>query len=133
MKIRPPVGWQLEQYRSEPVLEDADPPEKGCNTLLRLFQFLHMSDVAAGLGGEYETRWCGVTPMSERCFTGQVVKRVVDFHALEMLHVVCQPVLLGQVVGKESAMPMIIGPAGGADEYTVVHDGDDQILTLFRK
>ena len=60
---------------------------------------------------------------------GQVVKRVVDFHGIEMLCVVGQPLVLGQSIRIEASGPVWIIPPGRTNANFTVFLYDGHLLS----
>src|SRR5215212_1430016 len=49
LRVRSPPGWELEEYGPELVLKDTHPIEKSLQRLPRIFELLHVGEVARGL------------------------------------------------------------------------------------
>src|SRR5579872_2110830 len=79
-----PSAWELKQEWTELLAQSACVGKQSLERLLRVFQFLHVGQVATGLHCEHEPRWSLALPGFKRLARRQLVVRVVDFDCWEI-------------------------------------------------
>src|SRR5215212_8551274 len=121
LRVRSPPGWELEEYGPEFVLKDTHPIEKSLERLPRIFELLHVGEVARGLNREEETLGNRLPPPKERFLLRQSVEGVVDLRAAQAVSVILEEDLLGEPRWIERALPVIVMPAGRADVGYCAH------------
>ena len=121
--IGPKARRELKQNRAEPLPQRPGIRDEFGPRRFNPFKLLNVGDEAAGLDGENKVLRDGRGPFPVRLDFGQVIKRIVHLHRIEMPGVKGQPVR-----GRLDALrikypvPLPVGPPGGADMQMTLHD-----------
>jgi len=117
LELEPQVRRQLQQHRAELVTEAGHAVHQPGDGFLRVLEPLEVGEEAGCLDGQDVVGRRPGGPGLEALPRRQPVEGVVDLDGLPLRGVVLQPQPLRQVLGVEAAAPVVVLPAGGADEH----------------
>jgi hypothetical protein len=109
-------GGQLEQHRAQAVAQAGGVGHQAVYRFLGVAETLDVGEEAAGLDGDDEVGRGAGAPACECVAGGEAVEGVVDLHGGEVGGVLLQPTGGGEGGGIEDVPPVLVLPAGGADE-----------------
>src|SRR5581483_2605252 len=120
IQIQRPARRQLIEDRAQRGAEASRSREEQLQRFGRVFQFLHVREVAAGFHRVHEPWRCAPRPRRERRRVRQAIERVVDLDGIEPLRVILEPLRGGEPGGIEIASPVLILPPRTADTYVKI-------------
>src|SRR5262249_46052192 len=115
--VEGPPRRQLIQHGAERCAELRRPREEAMQRVARLFQFLHVRQVAARLHRIEKSARRALSPCVERVGFREAIERVVDLDRIEALGVILEPSRLPELCRIKISSPMLILPTRAADTY----------------
>jgi hypothetical protein len=76
---------------------------------------LYVRDFLVGLQGEAEPFGYALRHVQERALAGHAIEAIVDFNRRELLRVEAEHFAVGELLGIEVALPLLVGVSRSAD------------------
>src|SRR5919198_2558971 len=119
--IRRPAWRELEQDRSQFLLQPDRARQEVIESVLWVFQLFVMGEKAACLDSEAEPRRSGIAPLAKAFRCREAIEAVVDLDSIKALQVKIQHLRRGQAFRVERTAPMLVLPSRGADTNRAGH------------